>query len=69
MDECEYEKIGNQVTDWPPRPPPKTFFNKGRNRARAGFAIAPILYMLGLVGVGAAVLFSGYSQVLRTNVN
>jgi len=25
--------------------------------------------MLGLIGVGAAVLFSGYSQILRTNVN
>jgi hypothetical protein len=40
-----------------------------KDRARAGFAIAPILYMLGLIGVGAAVLFSGYSQILRTNVN
>src|SRR3984885_8779814 len=32
-----------------------------------GFAIAPILYLLGLIGVGAGVLFSGYSQILRTN--
>jgi len=40
-----------------------------RDRPRAGFAIAPILYLLGLVGVGAAVLFSGYSQILRTNQN
>ncbi|MDX2028419.1 MAG: hypothetical protein SFW62_07265 [Alphaproteobacteria bacterium] len=37
-------------------------------RRRAGFGIAPILYMLGLVGVGAGVLFSGYSQILRSNV-
>jgi len=34
----------------------------------AGFAIAPILYLLGLVGIGAGVLFSGYSQILRSNV-
>ena len=32
-----------------------------------GFAIAPILYLLGLIGVGAGVLFSGYSQILRSN--
>ena len=38
-------------------------------RKRAGFGIAPILYMLGLVGVGAGVLFSGYSQILRSNVS
>ncbi|HWF65968.1 MAG TPA: hypothetical protein VN670_01610, partial [Acidobacteriaceae bacterium] len=25
--------------------------------------------MLGLIGVGAAVLFSGYSQILHTNAN
>jgi hypothetical protein len=37
-----------------------------RNR---GFAIAPILYLLGLIGVGAGVLFSGYSQILRSNQN
>ena len=36
--------------------------------ARAGFAIAPILYMLGLIGIGAGILFSGYSQILRSNV-
>src|SRR5882724_110743 len=43
---------------------------KSQKRAsrRAGFAIAPILYMLGLVGIGAGVLFSGYSQILRSNV-
>jgi endosialidase-like protein len=35
-----------------------------RNR---GFAIAPILYLLGLIGVGAGVLFSGYSQILRSS--
>jgi Chaperone of endosialidase len=33
-----------------------------------GFALAPILYLLALVGVGAGVLFSGYHQILRTNV-
>ena len=41
---------------------------ENRGRRRKGFAVAPILYVLGLVGVGAAVLFSGYSQILRTNV-
>lgn len=30
--------------------------------------LAPILYMLALGGIGAAVMFSGYSQVLRSNV-
>jgi hypothetical protein len=35
---------------------------------RAGFAIGPILYLLAMAGVGAAVLFSGYSQILRSNV-
>ncbi|MFA4995380.1 MAG: hypothetical protein WC521_08790, partial [Bdellovibrionales bacterium] len=39
-----------------------------RNRWRAGFGVAPVLYMLGLVGVGAGVLFSGYSQSLRNNI-
>ncbi|MGO9174290.1 MAG: beta strand repeat-containing protein [Rhodomicrobium sp.] len=34
-----------------------------RNR---GFAIAPILYLLGLIGVGAGILFSSYSQIFRT---
>jgi hypothetical protein len=34
---------------------------------QAGFMLAPILYMLALAGVGAAVMFSGYSQVLRSN--
>src|SRR5665213_2963170 len=36
-------------------------------RGRAGFALAPILYMLTLIGVGAGVLFSGYSQILCSN--
>jgi hypothetical protein len=36
---------------------------------RAGFGVAPILYMLGLIGVGAGVLFSSYSQSLRNNIN
>src|SRR5262249_25069361 len=44
-------------------PPRKT-----RRSSVRGFAIAPILYMLGLVGIGAGVLFSGYSQILRSNV-
>ncbi|MGE3624591.1 MAG: hypothetical protein AB7H77_12085, partial [Bdellovibrionales bacterium] len=35
---------------------------------RSGFAIGPILYLLGLIGVGAGVLFSGYSQILRSNI-
>lgn len=31
-----------------------------------GIALAPILYLLTLIGVGAGVLFSGYSQILRS---
>ncbi len=43
---------------------------KTRSRqARRGFAIAPILYLLTLAGVAAGVLFSGYGQILRTNIN
>lgn len=39
-----------------------------RQRAgEAGFLLAPILYMLALGGIGAAVLFTGWSQVLRAN--
>jgi len=41
---------------------------KPSKNKRSGFAIAPILYILGLVGVGAGVLFSGYSQILRSNI-
>ncbi|MDE2030082.1 MAG: hypothetical protein KGI97_05900, partial [Alphaproteobacteria bacterium] len=37
-------------------------------RMRAGFAIAPILYMLGLIGVVAGVMFSNNMQVLKTNI-
>jgi len=33
----------------------------------SGFMLAPLLYMLALGGIGAAVMFSGYSQVLRSN--
>ena len=40
-----------------------------RKVARAGFGVAPILYMLGLIGVGAGVLFSSYSQSIKNNVN
>jgi hypothetical protein len=29
--------------------------------------LAPLLYMLALAGIGAAVMFSGYSQILRSN--
>ncbi|HEY7579173.1 MAG TPA: hypothetical protein VH855_16400 [Acetobacteraceae bacterium] len=29
--------------------------------------LAPLLYMLALAGIGAAVVFSGYSQILRSN--
>ena len=36
--------------------------------SRAGFGVAPILYMLGLIGVGAGVLFSSYSQSLKANI-
>lgn len=38
-----------------------------RPSPRAGFMLAPLLYMLALGGIGAAVMFSGYSQVLRSN--
>jgi len=38
-------------------------------RAQRGFAIAPILYLLTLVGVATGVLFSSYTQILRTNVS
>jgi hypothetical protein len=37
-------------------------------KRRRGFGVAPILYMLGLIGVGAGVLFSGYSQTLKNNI-
>ncbi len=37
------------------------------HRSQAGFAIGPILYILGLIGVGAGILFSSYSQILRSN--
>ncbi|HBM90630.1 MAG TPA: hypothetical protein DD400_01950, partial [Rhodospirillaceae bacterium] len=40
-----------------------------RQQTSKGFAVAPILYILTLAGVAAGVLFSGYSQILRTNVN
>ena len=35
---------------------------------RAGFALGPILYLLALIGIGAGILFSGYSQILRSNI-
>ncbi len=38
------------------------------NNARAGFGVAPILYMLGLIGVGAGLLFSSYSQSVKGNI-
>ncbi|MCL2468604.1 MAG: hypothetical protein FWF24_00005, partial [Alphaproteobacteria bacterium] len=39
------------------------------NNKQAGFAVAPVLYLLVLAGVVAGVLFSGYSQVLRSGIN
>jgi hypothetical protein len=39
-----------------------------RLKNQRGFALAPILYMLGLIGVTAGVLFTGYSQVIRSNI-
>ena len=33
-----------------------------------GFALAPILYLIALAGIAGAVLFTGYTQVLRSNV-
>ena len=36
-------------------------------RDQAGFMLAPLLYMLALAGIGTAVMFSGYGQVLRSN--
>ncbi len=38
-----------------------------KQRGDAGFMLAPLLYMLALGGIGASVMFSGYSQVLRSN--
>ncbi|MDD3371514.1 MAG: hypothetical protein PHE27_06795, partial [Alphaproteobacteria bacterium] len=37
-------------------------------RSQSGFGVAPILYMLGLIGVGAGVLFSSYSQSVKNNI-
>lgn len=34
----------------------------------AGFALAPILYIIALAGIAGTVLFAGYTQVLRSNV-
>ena len=45
----------------------RTTQNNPRQNNRAGFMLAPLLYMLALGGIGAAVMFSGYSQVLRSN--
>ena len=38
-----------------------------RRPRSSGFMLAPLLYVLGLAGVGGAVLFSGYSQILKSN--
>ncbi len=43
------------------------FLEPRQSRAERGFALAPILYLLGLIGVGAGILFSSYSQILRSN--
>ena len=53
--------------------PPSQARPAARTRARArnpraGFALGPILYLLGLIGIGAGILFSGYSQILRSNI-
>lgn len=37
-------------------------------RAIAGFALAPILYIIALAGIAGTVLFTGYTQILRSNV-
>jgi endosialidase-like protein len=37
------------------------------NLSSLGFMLAPLLYMLALAGIGAAVLYSSYSQILRSN--
>lgn len=39
-----------------------------RHDHERGFAIGAILFILTMVGVGGAVLYSGYSQILRTNI-
>ncbi len=36
--------------------------------AKRGFALAPILYLIALAGIAGAVLFTGYTQILRSNV-
>jgi hypothetical protein len=47
--------------------PPSRHFALRAAAREDGFMLAPVLYMLALAGVGAAVMFSGYSQVLRSN--
>ncbi|MBP7252275.1 MAG: hypothetical protein KBA75_02175, partial [Alphaproteobacteria bacterium] len=37
--------------------------------SESGFAIGAILFLLTMIGVGGAVLYSGYSQILRTNIS
>jgi integrase/recombinase XerD len=44
-----------------------TFLFRRGARGNAGFMLAPLLYMLALAGIGAAVLYSSYSQILRSN--
>jgi len=61
MDEKKKSELRYRTSDL-------ALLTKYRADSRAGFAIAPILYMLGLIGVGAGVLFSGYSQILHSNV-
>jgi hypothetical protein len=36
---------------------------------RRGFAIAPILYILGLIGVMGGILFSNNMQLLKSNIS
>ncbi|MGE3769525.1 MAG: tail fiber domain-containing protein [Bdellovibrionales bacterium] len=37
-------------------------------RMMLGFALAPILYIIALAGIAGTVLFTGYTQILRSNV-
>ena len=35
---------------------------------KRGFVLAPLLYLIALAGVAGTVLFTGYTQILRANV-
>jgi|GEM_PF-3295024 len=53
----------------PLRCPPYGKTESLRHATEKGFAVGPILYLLLMAGVAAGVLFSGYSQILRANLN